>query len=153
MLFSESVLRSASFSPGESVSAESLTDILVSAEDRSYPPSDVGRFIGRPEEVYVYLAVDGRPPELEARVRRETSGSLISGVSGRGPQIQAVDRSEEPLSATGSGVSGIVRFTVRTASGEPLPAGNYTVEVYPASGGELSAEPGAVKSFIVQDGS
>ena len=135
------------------MSAEGINDVLASAENTSYPPSDIGRFDGRPKAVYVYLVVDGRPTDLEARVRREGSGSLLSRILGRGsPRIEAVDRRAEPVSATGSGVSGIVKFTIKTASGAPLPAGNYTVEVYPASAGESAREPGAVKSFVVEDG-
>ena len=135
------------------MSAEGIEDVLVSAENNSYPPSDIGRFNGRPEAVYVYLVVDGRPPDLEARVRREGSGSLLFGVFDRGaPRIRVVDRRTESLPATGNGVSGIVKFTVKTSTGAPLPAGNYTVEVYPASDENPPGEPGVVKSFIVQDG-
>lgn len=151
-LFAESVLRSASFSPGKEVSAEGLEDVLVSAENNPYPPSDVGRFTNPPERVYVYLVVDGRTQDFKARVRREGSESLISRVFPRGPEVVAVDGRPERLSATGSGVSGVTRFTVKTASGEQLPAGNYTVEVYPA-GGDAVGEPAAVKSFIVRSGS
>jgi hypothetical protein len=82
-------------------------------------------------------------------VERTAKDSVLGRVMGGGG-IRVVGRSEEPLGGAGGSVSGVLKFAVRPDSGERLPAGNYTVEVYNGAGG---AEGGVLarKYFVVGD--
>ena len=136
------------FSPGEALISPGAQDIAVSREDTTYPTSDDLRFDERPDVVYVYVRVeDLADSDLQASVGRAAKDSVISRMMGDGG-IRVVDRSGEPLGTTGGGVSGVLKFAVRSGSGGRLPAGNYTVEVYNEPGG---SEGGVVarKYFVV----
>ena len=127
-------------------------DIAASPEDTAYPSSDTLRFDDGPEVVYVYLRVEdlATNEDLEARAERTSRTSVMGRLLG-GSDLRVVDEGEEQLAMSGSGVSGVVKFAVRSGSGRPLPPGNYTVAVYAASGG--AGESGAVakKYFVVGD--
>jgi hypothetical protein len=138
------------FSPGEALISPSAQDIAVSREDTTYPDSDALRIDGSPEAVYVYLRVeDLSEGDLEARAGRTTKDSILGRVMGDGG-IKVVGRSDRPLGVSGEGLSGVLKFAVRSDSGGPLPAGNYKVEVYNGAGG---AEGGVLarKYFVVGD--
>jgi hypothetical protein len=137
------------FSPGESLNSPAARDIAVSLKDTTYPDTDALRFEGRPEAIYVYVRVEDLDDgDLEAGVGRTAKDSVVSRVMGDGG-IRVLDRSEEPLGASGSRVSGVLKFVVRPASGERLPAGDYTVEVYKRSGGPDDRGVVARKYFVV----
>ena len=127
-------------------------DIAVSTEDTAYPISDYLRFDGRPEVVYVYLRVEDLTAHghLEARVERTARTSVIGRLLG-GDEVRVEDLSENPLGTSGGGASGVLKFAVRPGSGKRLPAGNYTVEVYNASGGAGQGGAVARKYFVVGD--
>lgn len=136
------------FSPGESLISPGARDIAVSRQDATYPTTDALRFDERPEVLYVYVRVeDLAEGDLEARVGRTAKDSVIGRILGDGG-LRVVDRSEEPLGASGGGASGVLKFAVRPQSGGRLPAGNYTVEVYNGPGG---SDGGVVarKYFVV----
>jgi hypothetical protein len=136
------------FSPGEALTSPGAQDIAVSREDTTYPNTDALRFDEKPDVVYVYLRVEDLDEgDLEATVGRTAKDSVVGRLIGDGG-LRVVDRSEEPLSVSGGGISGVVKFAVRPASGGRLPAGNYTVEIYNVSGG---SEGGALarKYFVV----
>ena len=143
-------VRGDGFTPGEKLYAQGFEDVAVSTEDTLYPPSDVLRFQTRPEVVYVYLAVEDLPgvKDLEARVERSGRRSALSWLLGGGDDLEVSDGQEEHLVRTGGGVSGVVKFAVRAESGEPLPAGGYTVSIY-APGGRTDAA--ARKYFLIQN--
>jgi hypothetical protein len=137
------------FSPGESLISPRARDIVVSRQDAMYPNTDVLRFDERPELVYVYVRVeDLAEGDLEARVGRTAKDSVVGRILGDGG-LRVVDRSEEPLGASGGGVSGVLKFAVRPVSGGRLPAGNYTVEVYNRPGGSNGGGVVARKYFVV----
>jgi hypothetical protein len=140
------------FSPGEELYAPGFEDVAVSTEDTSYPSSDALRFDRRPEVVYVYLAVEDlrRDSDLEARVERSGRESALSWLLGGGERIEVLDGQKEQLGPSGDGVSGVVKFAVRTESGKPLPAGNYTVSIYAGSEAMESRDPAAIKYFVIQ---
>jgi hypothetical protein len=140
------------FSPGEELYAPGFEDIAVSTEDTSYPSSDALRFDRKPEVVYVYLAVEDLPrdSDLEARVERSGRESALSRLLGGGERIEVLDGQKEQLGPSGDGVSGVVKFAVRTESRKPLPAGNYTVSVYSGPEGMESRDPAAIKYFVIQ---
>jgi hypothetical protein len=136
------------FSPGEALTSPGAQDIAVSREDTTYPNTDALRFDEKPDVVYVYLRVEDLDEgDLEATVGRTAKDSVVGRLIGDGG-LRVVDRSEEPLGVSGGGISGVVKFAVRPASGGRLPAGNYTVEIYNVSGG---SEGGALarKYFVV----
>ncbi len=138
------------FSPGETLISPGAQDIAVSREDTTYPGSDALRIDGSPQAVYVYLRVeDLSEGDLEAKAGRTAKDSVLGRVMGDGG-IKVVGRSDRPLGVSGEGLSGVLKFAVRAASGGPLPAGNYTVEVYNEAGG---AEGGVLarKYFVVGD--
>jgi hypothetical protein len=148
LLAATALLRGGNFSPGERLYAPEFKGIAVSAEDTSYPSSDVLRFGGRPEVVYVYLSVEDLPRDshLEAKVERSGRLSALSWLLlGGGDRLEVSDGQEEPLGPSAKGVSGVVKFAVRTESGDPLPQGNYTVSVY--SAGDVAAR----KYFAIRD--
>jgi hypothetical protein len=137
------------FSPGEALISPGAQDIAVSREDTTYPNTDALRFDERPEVVYVYLRVEDLDDgDFEARVGRTAKESVLGRLMGDGG-IRLVDSSEEPLGASGDGVSGVLKFAVRPRSGRRLPAGNYTVEVYDFSGGAGRVSVVARKYFVV----
>lgn len=147
----EAFLRAESFSPGEEISSPGIRDMTVSAQNSLYPPPDTSRFEEPPETIFVYLSVEDLPgvEDMEARFERVGSGSVFS-LFGPGVGIEALDEQEDQLRQTGNGATGIVKFALKTESGEPVPPGNYTVEVY---GPGLVGEEGAVaarKSFVVE---
>ncbi len=142
----------ADFSPGEVLISPGAKDIAVSREETTYPDSDALRFDERPEVVYVYLRLEDLPTDgdFEARVVRTARASVIGRLTGVGG-LRVMRGSEGPLGASDGGVSGVVKFAVRPRSGEHLPAGNYTVEVYAAAGGAEHGSALARKYFVVGD--
>jgi hypothetical protein len=151
------LLRGGIFSPGEEMYAPGFEDIAVSTEDTSYPASDVLRFDSRPEALYVYLVVEDMPGgrNLEARLERSGTQSALNWLLTQGDGLEVSDEQEEHLRPSGGGVSGVVQFVVRAESGEPLPAGNYTVSIYAVPEGvPEGAAPGdaaARKYFVIRD--
>ena len=143
----EAFVRAESFSPREEISSPSIRDVSVSEQDRLYPPPDVGRFRGRPETVFVYLSVEDVPSVrgLEARVERTGSASVFSFILARGAGIEVVDEQGDQLSSDEGGASGIVKFALRARSGEPVPPGNYTLEIHGPRDGAV-----ARKFFVVE---
>src|SRR5215213_6860511 len=139
------------FSPGEELISPGAKDIAVSQEDKVYPTSDRLRFDGGPEVVYVYLRVEDLATyeDLEARVGRTSRVSALGRLLGSGGELFVSKEGEERLSVTYGGGSGVVKFAVRPGSGGRLPAGNYTVAVYAASGGAGEYSLVARKYFVV----
>lgn len=152
LLTAVALLQDRGFSPGEELYAQELEDVAVSAEDTSYPPSDVLRFDRRPEVVYVYLAVEDLPrdSDLEAKVERSGRQSALYWILGGGEGIEVLDGQEEQLGPSGGGVAGVVKFAVREESGEPLPAGKYTVSIYAGPEGTEGRDLAAIKYFVIQ---
>jgi hypothetical protein len=150
LLAAAAFLWPADFSPGEEMVSPGAEDIAVSQEDATYPSSDSLRFGGRPEVVYVYMRVEDLDSEgdLGATVGQAARTSVAGRLLGGGG-LRVVDSSGEPLRVSDSGVSGVVKFAVRPESGERLPAGNYTVEVYTATGGSQRSSVVARKYFVV----
>ena len=137
------------FAPGEAMISPGAKDIAVSREDTTYPTSDALRFDERPEVVYVYVRVeDLAKGDLGATVGRTARDSVVGWLIG-GDTLRVVDRSKEPLSVSGSGVSGVLKFAVRSGSGGRLPAGDYTVEVYNEAHGSEGRATLARKYFVV----
>ena len=156
-LLVETFLRAQEFSPREEINAPGIKDISVSEQDGLYPPPDVSNFTERPEAVFVYLSVEDLPSgeDMEARVEREGSGSAFSLLLGRGDRIEVLDEQEDQLSKGSNGSTGVVKFAVRTGSGEPVPPGNYILNVYgPGTDGTVdAAEPAgttARKLFVIE---
>ena len=148
----EAFLRAENFSPGEEIISPSIRDIAVSQENSLYPPPDTARFQGRPEAIFVYLSVEGLPngEDMEARVERVGSGSMFSLFFGQEAGLEALDEQENHLSEDENGSTGVMKFALRTRSGEPVPPGNYTVEVY---GAGATDEGGvAARKFFVVEG-
>ncbi|HET7481176.1 MAG TPA: hypothetical protein VFJ72_16845 [Rubrobacteraceae bacterium] len=139
------------FEPGEKMEAEGIKDVAVSEEDTLYPPSDVLRFSEAPAEIYVYVAVDGLPSgtKLTARVDRAGRESVLGRLFSSAADIEVVDGQEDQLSPASRGVAGVVKFAVRTRSGESLPAGNYTVIIRRAGANVQDSEV-ARKLFVVR---
>jgi hypothetical protein len=139
------------FSPGEELISPGAKDIAVSEEDKVYPTSDRLRFDGRPEVVYVYLSVEdfATYEDLEARVGRTSRVSALGRLLGGGGELVVSKEGEERLSVTYGEASGVVKFAVRPGSGGRLPAGNYAVAVYAASGEAGEDSVVARKYFVV----
>ncbi len=149
----ESFLRAESFSPGEEIVSPSIRDVSVSAENSLYPPPDTGRFESPPGTVFVYLSVEDLPSgeDMEARVKRVDSGSAFALFLGQGVGLEALDEQEDHLRKGPDGATGIVKFALKTGSGEPVPPGNYTVVLYgPGTAGEEGAAVAARKFFVVE---
>lgn len=154
LLVAMSLLREGGFSPGEDLYAPGFRDVAVSTADTTYPSSDMLRLEDMPEVVYVYLAVENlsRGSDLEARVERSGRRSALSWVlPARGESLEVSDEQAEHLGPSDDGVSGVVKFAVRTASGGPLPAGEYTVRIY-ASPAEAGGKDAAAKKYFVIQG-
>lgn len=155
----EAFVRAENFSPGEEILSPGVQDVVVSAENSLYPPPDTNRFEVPPEAVFVYLSVEDLPgvDGMEARVNRSGSGSAFSLLFGWGAGIEVLDEQEDQLSHNGNGATGIVKFALKTRSGQPVPPGNYAVEVYgPGSAGEEGevAEEEAIatrKFFVIEE--
>ena len=150
----EAFLRAEDFSPGEDIVSPGIRDITVSAENSLYPPPDEGRFQGGAETVFVYLSVEGLPigEDMEARVEREESGSMFYLLFSPGPGIELLDEQEDQLSSGSNGATGILKFALQTRSGEPMPPGNYTVEIYgPGTTGEEEGLVAVRKLFVIEE--
>ncbi len=151
-LILEAFLRAETFLPGEEVSL-GVRDVVVSGENSLYPPPDTNHFRQPPEAIFVYLSVEDLPSgeDMEARVERAWSGSVFSLLFGRSAGLEAVDEQEDQLSAGGNGATGILKFAFETSSGEPVPPGNYTLDV--SSAGEDAGAGGVAvrKSFVIED--
>ena len=147
----EAFLRTENFTPREEIVSPNIRDVSVSAENRLYPPPDVNYFSQRPETIFVYLSVEDLPTgeDMRAQVRRSGSGSALSLFFGEQDEIEAFDEQEDQLSSAEGGSSGVVKFALKTKSGEPVPSGNYTMEISGAFGGETGA-PAVRKSFVVE---
>jgi hypothetical protein len=147
----EAFLRAESFSVREEISSPAIRDITVSAEDSLYPPPDEGRFEGGTEIIFVYLSVEDLPTgeDMEVRVERVTSGSVFS-LFAPGPGIEALDEQEDQLNSGSNGATGILKFTLETRSGEPMPPGNYTVEIHGSGADDREGAVAASKSFVVE---
>jgi hypothetical protein len=147
------LLREDNFAPGEKLYSPGFKDVAVSTEDTAYPPSDVLRFDGRPEVVYVYLTVEDLPKGsgLEARVEHSGQQSVLSWLLSGEDGLEVTDGKEEHLGSLGGGVSGAVKFAVRAESGEPLLPGDYTVSIYAPDEDSEFQDPVARKYFMIQD--
>ena len=148
----ETFLRAENFLPGKEIVSPGIRDITVSTEDNLYPPPDTSYFEEQPETVFVYLSVEDLPSgeDMEARVERAGSGSAFSLLFGSGGGLEILNE-DNNLSKGENGSTGIVKFALKTNSGEPVPPGNYTIDVYgpeAADGGGNSVA--ARKSFAVQ---
>lgn len=139
------------FEPGEQMEIEGVKDVAVSEEDTLYPPSDVLRFSEAPAVVYVYVAVEGLPSgtDLDATVERSERDSVLGWLFSGAGDIEVVDEQEDQLTPAEKGVAGVIKFALRTRSGESLPAGNYTV-VIQRSGSDVESSEVARKLFVVR---
>jgi len=139
------------FSPGEELISPGAKDIAVSQEDKVYPTSDRLRFDEGPEVVYVYLRVEdfATYEDLQARVGRASRVSAFGRLLDGGGELVVSKEGKERLSVTYGEASGVIKFAVRPRSSGQLPAGNYTVAVYGASGGAGENSVVARKYFVV----
>ncbi len=146
----ESFIRTESFSPGrEEIVSPAIRDVAVSAQDELYPPPDTSRFEGQPETIFIYLSVEGLPTgeDMEARVERAGSGSAFSLLFGGEGRLEALDEQEDLLRNTENGATGIVKFALGTRSGEPVPPGNYTIDIFHGQ-----SDTAAVSKLFVVEG-
>ncbi len=148
----EAFLRAENFSPKEEIVSPGVRDITVSEVNGLYPPPDTGRCTAPPETVFVYLSVEDLPgvEDMEARAERVGSGSVFSLIIGRGAENELLDEQEDQLSGGENGSTGIVKFALKTRSGDPVPPGNYTVEIY--GPGTVEGEVVAARKFFVVEG-
>ncbi len=139
-------LEARSFEPGVSLPDPAIAGVSVSGRAAPYPPEGAESFPERPRALYVYVTVRGLPAGegLSARVERSGRASLVGALLG-GSGIVARRDGPPRLAGSGEGLSGVVRFEVRSPDGAPLPAGGYTVSVYR----EGRDEPSAVRRFVV----
>ena len=153
-LLVEAFLRAESFSPGEELPGSGIQDISVSERDSLYRPPDSGRFRRQPEIIFVYLSVNDVPgvEDMTAQVERSGSASVFSLLFGRGPTLEAVDEQEDQLSTDEGGASGIVKFALKTRSGEPVPPGNYTLQVRASPGKGSDEGPVLARKFFIVEG-
>jgi hypothetical protein len=94
--------------------------------------------------------------DMEARVKRVGSGSMFSRFFGQEAGLEALDEQEDHLSKSENGATGVVKFALKTRSGEPVPPGNYAIDVYsPGNPDEVvGGEDGAVavrKFFVIKE--
>lgn len=143
---------SSGFSPGEEIYAPGVEDVAAGAGGNS-SGTDAQRFGGGVKEVFVYLRVEDVPGPVGFAATVEHSGRSSLWSRFFGPEnLVASAGGDRRLSASGSGVSGVIEFSVRARDGEPLPAGEYTVSV--RFDGDKDGGPGAVvarKYFVVGD--
>jgi hypothetical protein len=66
---------------------------------------------------------------MERRVERVESGPMLSLLFSPRPGIEVLDEQEDQLSSGSNRAIGILKFALQTRPGEPLPPGNYTVEI------------------------
>jgi hypothetical protein len=149
----EAFLRAENFLPGEDILNPGIRDVVVSPQNSLYPPPDTAHFEEPPDTIFVYLSVEDLPrvESMEARVEREESGSAFSLLFDRGASIEVLDEQEDQLSTGENGATGIMKFAVKTTSGEPVPPGNYTVQIY---GPDATGEEDAVavrKLFVIEE--
>jgi hypothetical protein len=150
----EAFLRSENFLPGEDISAPGIRDVVISSENSLYSPPDTARFEVPPETIFVYLSVEELPEVegMEARVQRTASGAAFSLLFDRGASIEVLDEQEDQLSTGENGATGIMKFALATTSGEPVPPGNYTVEIYgPGPAGEEEGVVVVRKLFVIEE--
>ena len=150
----EAFLRAENFLPGEDISVPGIRDVVVSQENSLYPPPDTARFEEPPVTIFVYLSVEELPDVegMEARVERAESGSAFSLLFDRGTSIEVLDEQEDQLSTGQNGATGIVKFALATTSGEPVPPGNYTVQIYgPGATGEEENAVAVRKLFVIEE--
>ncbi len=104
------------------------------------------------ETVFVYLSVEESPTgeDMEARVERVAFGSIFSLLFSPGPSIEILDEQEDQLSSGSNGETGILKFALEKRSGEPIPPGDYTVEIYGPGTGDGAGAVAARKSFLVE---
>lgn len=123
----------------------------MSTEDGLYPPPDTSRFQERPETIFVYLRVEGCPRgRTWRRVESVGLGSVLS-FFGQGAGLEALDEQQNHLSKGENGDTGVIKFALKTSSSEPVPPGNYTVDVYGSgAAGREDAIAAARKSFVVE---
>ena len=151
----EAFLRAENFSPGEEILSPGIQDVAVSTENSLYPPPDTDHFEEPPGTVFVYLSVQDLPSgeDMEARVERVESGSAFALLFGRRSGLEALDEQEDHLRKGPNGATGIVKFVLKTSSGEPMPPGNYTVDVYGSETISEEGSPGvAARKFFVVEG-
>lgn len=149
----ETFLREENFAPRKEIISPGVRDVIVSPENSLYPPPDTNRFQAPPETVFVYLSVEGLPSgeDMEARVQRAGSGSVFSALFREEAGLEILDEQEDQLSKGEGGATGIMKFALKTESGEPVPPGNYTVEVYGLGEADGDVEAAARKSFVVEE--
>ncbi len=85
---------------------------------------------------------------MEARVERVGTGSIFSLLFGERGGLEALDDQEDYLRKGENGAAGVVKFELKTSSGQPVPPGNYTVVLY-GLGGEGAV---AARKFFVVEG-
>lgn len=136
-------------SPPQEELSSGFADISVSTKDKPYPPQDVNHFAPPPRVIYVYVVLKGfsGKKDLEARVERTGSGSILSKLLPGSGELQVRSARDEKFARNAGGISGVAKFALKTKTGEPIPAGNYQVTVYATGGGGRSAK----KSFVVGD--
>ena len=101
--------------------------------------------------VYVYLMLEefSTYEVLEARYGRTSRVSAFARLLDGGGELVVSKEGKERLSVTYGEASGVIKFAVRAGSGGQLPAGDYTVAVYAASGGTGENSVVARKYFVV----
>jgi hypothetical protein len=87
---------------------------------------------------------------MEARVERVKSGPMLSLLFSPRPGIEVLDEQEDQLSSGSNRAIGILKFALQTRPCEPLPPGNYTVEIYGSGSGSGAGAVAARKSFVVE---
>jgi hypothetical protein len=104
------------------------------------------------ETVFVYLSVEELPTgeDMEARVERVAFGSIFSLLFSPGPSIEILDEQEDQLSSGSNGATGILKFALETRSGDPIPPGDYTVEIHGPGTDDGAGAVAARKSFVVE---
>lgn len=134
--------------PDETSPGAGVEDIVVSGEDALYPPPDVDTFSVSPKTLYVYLVVDGlAAEELKASVERSDRTTVVSWLFSKPQQLKVRDEGEERLAEDGEEVSGLIKFSIHSASGQPVASGDYAVSVRNAGDETLVAK----KSFVVAE--